>query len=114
MKVKVSEATKEQLNWMVALCQGLVEPFSKQIEADHWDPTTDWAQGGPILDKEDIIFSYAPGHDVPDHENFGLYYATKIHNGMGAAKGPTRLIAAMRCLVVATLGREVEVPEELK
>lgn len=32
----------------------------------------------------------------------------------GIQKGPTPLIAAMRCYVASRLGDEVEIPEELK
>lgn len=85
MRIKVSEATNTQLNWMVAKadgCEWLYEDL-KAPPPPGADYTTDWAQGGPIIDAD-------------------------------CMSGPTPLIAAMRCFVSSKLGDEVEIPEELK
>lgn len=67
-------------------------------------PSTDWAQGGPIIEREHI----------------GTYHFVLPEDGWAASVfddpiyvGPTPLIAAMRCYVASKLGDEVEVPEEL-
>lgn len=99
MKVKTSETTPVQINYLVGACEGL-----------HWEegdifagaygpgfaPATDWMDAGPIIEREGI----------------GVF---PTHNGWAAGmqSGPTPLIAAMRCYVVSKLGEEVEVPEEL-
>ena len=73
-----------------------------------WHPSTNWAQGGPIIEREEIAL--APGYN---------WEATKEIEYRGEADycvqhGPTPLVAAMRCIVASNLGDEVEIPEELK
>ena len=58
----------------------------------------DWAQGGPIIERELIAIH-------------GDWKATL---GEGTYEGPTPLIAAMRCYVASKLGAEVDVPELLQ
>lgn len=111
MKVKTSELTGAALDWAVAKCGGWIKGdithpkfcrlWRDQIRTPAAYPSTDWAQGGPIIEKhitklEDLGDSWgAEGVGVPEHF------------------GPTPLIAAMRCYVASKLGDEVEVPEEL-
>ena len=63
--------------------------------------STDWAQGGPIIEREKIECL----HDG------GQWYVDAPH---GWYEGPTLLITAMRCYVASVLGDEVEVPNELE
>lgn len=66
-------------------------------------PSTDWAQGGPIIDREKLALSQWPGSPyahVPNKSQHGQY-------------GATPLIAAMRCYVASKLGDDVPVPAEL-
>jgi len=69
--------------------------------------STDWSQGGPIIEREDISFQL---------ECKGMYFGYKwngvVHKQL--SDGPTPLIAAMRCYVASKLGDKVEIPEELK
>lgn len=102
MKVKTDELTGYALNWVV-----------NQIEECCDDPrtplfSTNWSQGGPIIERECIEISciHTTGW-TPDTW-------TARHPQRFRAKGPTPLIAAMRCFVASRLGDEVEVPEELK
>jgi len=72
-----------------------------------WGPyplpySTDWSQGGPIIEREKIATDY--DHDVWNAAKYGLSWYVG---------GPTPLIAAMRCYVASKLGDEVDVPEEL-
>jgi hypothetical protein len=98
MKIKVSEATNLQLDWAV-----------KEIEDGRTDgiknysPSTSWAQGGPIIERERINISDDGGDGWKADDSIG-------HWGYG----PTPLLAAMRCYVASKLGEEVEIPEELK
>lgn len=105
--MKTSELTGAALNWVVEMveCDGAIysgrgaRPFS-----------TDWAQGGSIIEREKIGF-WAYELDEEGNENPGWY----AENFEGYCQtGPTPLIAAMRCLVASRLGDEVEIPEELK
>jgi hypothetical protein len=65
--------------------------------------STDWAQGGPIIEREMLCVN-------PDHPR-GWMAITNSAELMQF--GPTPLIAAMRCYVSSKLGDEVEIPEEL-
>ena len=77
-------------------------------------PSTDWAHGGPIIEREKIIL-LPPYH----YESFnitwraGLDYDYEWCMG-GEYQGPTALIAAMRCYVASKMGAEVEIPQEFK
>ena len=85
-----------------------------------YDYSTDWSQGGPIIEREEIGLDpvycngefdswRAAGHDLQYDEN-GEYIDGSDH----MMYGPTPLIAAMRCYCASKLGDEVEIPEELK
>lgn len=118
MKVKVSEATNIQLDWLVWNCVGGASAYPKTAEgsaflklwkgnsAKYIHPTTDWAQGGPVIERGKISIKA----QQPDW----TAYIT-ICDGLTdrVLRGPTPLIAAMRCYVASRLGEEVEIPEEL-
>ena len=123
MKIKTSELTGPALDWMAAkadenlypkgdvrLLDGKVftiEPGNYE-QSDRWQrysPSTDWAQAGPILDRERIT--------IRQWTNMPSIHAYMPHDGAPWGAGPTPLIAAMRCYVASKLGREVEVPDEL-
>ncbi len=60
-----------------------------------WAPSTDWAQGGPIIERESIQLR------IDDHGNdFAVQWVKSIGYGP-RVDGPTPLIAAMRCLVAS-------------
>jgi hypothetical protein len=103
--MKTSELTGKALNWAVhqARFEGAChdEPFPSY--------STDWAQGGPIIEREGIgIVQQGDAADwvasVYNHNQDDWHLHTA---------GPTPLIAAMRCYVASKLGDEVEVPDEL-
>jgi hypothetical protein len=119
MKVKTNELSGAALDWAVAKCEGCRVEFNHQyteetkfdgwwqLGPNHWQPlnkySTDWAQGGPIIEREKTAIK---------ENGYGHWFAK-----VGAGKwmrGPTPLIAAMRCYVASKLGDEVEIPEELK
>jgi hypothetical protein len=118
--MKTSELTGDALDWAVAKCQPddtvtiFFDEDGEKLCHDEWDvpefnPSTDWSQGGPIIERECIEVGRQGGEwiaciDVPengDWEAAGQY-------------GPTLLIAAMRCYVQSKLGDDVERPGELK
>ena len=97
--IKVSEATQLQLDWLVARIEGDELPKAGGQGLDY---SSDWACGGPILEREGI----------------SIYRMTSdwsaAYNPSGAAQdGPTPLIAAMRCFCCSKLGDVVDIPEEL-
>ena len=115
MKLKTSELTGPALNWVVAECVnegGDPEDmfYMTDILSGYFSPSTDWAQGGPIIERERITLMYCEGEFIagtnPEcFENKVFMYHKQY--------GPTHLIAACRCYVASKLGDEVEVPDEL-
>jgi hypothetical protein len=103
--VKTSELTGAALDWAVHValrgsCEGHAE----------YEYSTDWAQGGPIVEREGInLDNYAKNPQwsawIP---------APERESGEAQAFGPTPLIAAMRCYVESILGDDVDLPEELE
>ena len=103
MKIKTTELQREALDRMVAKCE--VGDAINEIDDPHFY-STDWAQGGPIIERENILIDLCyEGED---------WIATRTDGpAVSEARGPTMLIAAMRCYVASQLGDEVEVPDEL-
>ena len=126
--MRTSELTGAALDWAVAKCEGkeaarvqglggAVRLF-KTVGYDPtpWQPSTDWAQGGPIIEREEI--NLLKRDDNPWHGyayRFGKHKKMRGQRGceIFRATGPTPLIAAMRCYVASKLGDEVEIPTEL-
>ena len=98
MKVKVSELQGAALDWAVAECEQFVE--------DEFEPSENWADGGPIIEREQLNLSCLGNNKWEVWPNYGM-------NDTTYCKGPTPLIAAMRCYVASKLGDEVEVPDDL-
>jgi hypothetical protein len=118
--MKTSELTGVALDWAVAKCETYPMgiwydeeelPMIRDDEVPEWKPSTNWAQGGPIIEREFIQL----GGGITNNEP--RWFAIRVKDDKsGACKGhgPTPLIAAMRCYVASKLGDEVEIPEELK
>lgn len=51
MKLKTSELTGAALDWAVAKCEGAVGMNDRLA---WYTPSTNWAQGGPIIEREKI------------------------------------------------------------
>ena len=71
--------------------------------------STDWSQGGPIIERELINLNNPFGQNHDNEE----WVATWKFGGFEEYLGPTPLIAAMRCYCCAKLGEFVDIPEEL-
>ena len=137
MKVKVSEATEVQLDWMVAKAEGFTSSQSRD-ETEAWlehadgrigysgkfNYSTDWSQGGPIIEREGILLRplRRGGHTLDgqwlamfDGENTGtmVQWVKRTDWIRHYWSGPTPLIAAMRAFVASRLGDTPEVPDEL-
>jgi len=107
-KVETSELTGAALNWAVARALGkrpsvFIFQQTGKLAPEH-NYSTNWAQGGPIIEREKQVIAYEYGPEV-----WHAYLQVKG----GTYYGPTPLIAAMRCYVASKLGEEVDVPEEL-
>ena len=97
--MKTSELRGSALDWAVALCE--CGDAWRHEDVDPHFYSTDWSQGGPIIEREGI-----------DTYQSGVWVAEI--DGKHTTEGPTPLIAAMRCYVASKLGDEVEVPAELE
>jgi hypothetical protein len=108
--MKTSELIGPALDWAVAKCEKTPVSDSDLVKLirtmDCYKASTNWSQGGPIIEREEIeIGRY---YNLPD----GQWYA-EARDGT-YRRGPTPLIAAMRCYVASKLGDEIEIPEELQ
>ena len=101
MKIKVSNASNIQLDWLVAL----IDP--EQMGS----ASLDWSQGGPILTEARISRTI-------DHSGLWVAYWTDGYGEGDDAKkwmqcDRSELVAGLRCFVASKLGGEVDVPEGL-
>jgi hypothetical protein len=123
--MKTSELTGAALDWAVALIehpewkeQGFLEVFPHDLSfedgASHitYTPSTDWSQGGPIIEREGISICNLEANSSGVEgwtASMGELWSPQ-DDGLVSA---TPLIAAMRAFVASKLGDEVEIPEEL-
>jgi len=102
VKVKTSELSGVQLDWTVAVAEGL--PFKGMVVDEELNPLryhNDWKSAGPIIEREGIALGQtADGWEATCDGDIYVY-------------GKTPLVAAMRCYVACKLGEEVEVPDGL-
>lgn len=119
MKVKVNEAERETLDYMVAMAEGLglglteedrfVEIFLHQNRRGHgYCYSRDWSQGGPIIEREGIGLNKRNEHYLNE-----VFWQASYWKKIEMYAGPTPLIAAMRCYVASKLGDVVDVPNEI-
>ena len=113
--MKTSELQGAALDWAVAKCEGFCKgDFAWYYDRRHtFKYSTDWAQGGPIIEREKIGVWWATHYVDDDGQEYGNHWYAETSEGL-VGYGPTPLIAAMRCYVASKLGNEVEIPEELK
>lgn len=81
-------------------------------EPQCYSPFMDWAQGGPIIERENISISFDFSREYPEG-GWSAEFIDEEECEMHQGYGPTPLIAAMRCYVASKLGDEVEIPKEL-
>lgn len=98
--MRTSDLEGAALDWAVS--KAIQPGYENWRTAEHirqgFTPSTDWAQGGPIIEREGIALLPPGIAEMPGFEG----------------RGETLLIAAMRCYVASKLGDEVDLPEELK
>ncbi len=115
MKIKTCNLTGPAFDWAVAKCEGntFAGDYPHLLSSGFRPPrySTDWAQGGPIIERESVCLACRP------KDARGLWCAVlgpgRFLSPDFEGFGPTPLIAAMRCYVASKLGDEVEIPEEL-
>ena len=123
MKIKTYELLGPSLDYVVAKIEEHQWRYPWMLEKDgyaawvsaesgwgnpHPGYSTDWAAGGPIIEREQIGFALP----VPEESYWVAFWRltpTRFRQGTGT----TPLSAAMRCYVAFKLGDEVEVPDAL-
>lgn len=128
IEVKNAELVGPALNWAVAKAEGLdFEPcfyrhgkkwlihvvrdgYNPERKVYEFSPSTDWSQGGPLVDKYSIEL-WPTRHGG----NRAELWIDKVDGGAdrGVAVGETCLIAICRAIIMAKLGPVVEVPAQL-
>lgn len=126
VKVDAHELTESALDWAVAKAVGEKVAVMPGIEWKsylvwtagdflRWKPSTNWEQGGPLIEKHNIQTSYN-GNGFSKSPT-GKYWCAYVCRPSGAEKsssgGSSALIAACRALVISALGETVSVPKEL-
>lgn len=109
MKVKVCEAKRGTLDYLVTRAEGLggdarfIEIFLHQNRTGQgYCYSRSWLQGGPIIERERIEVRPYDGEKWIATDNLTNHTI-----------GPKPLVAAMRCYVISKLGNEVDIPELL-
>jgi hypothetical protein len=116
MKIKTVNLTDAALDWAVCEATGLFKAYPQfrsgkgflkvygVARNKHLHPSTDWSQGGPIIEREkirlDTTWNFEDGN-----------WSARIDSVGGWWQGDTPLVAAMRCYVVSKLGDEIEIPD---
>lgn len=111
--METSELTGEKLDYWIAKTVGVNVYFDAEIKGklylteggDSYSPSTNWAQGGPLIEKYNI--------KIDNHVSDGWVMPTQWRAKMiqmPLKVGETPLLAAMRCLVAGAYGDEV--PDE--
>jgi hypothetical protein len=126
--MKTSELTGAALDWAVAKCLVADGFGGKEVRLMKYGPlfgkgylwptlgftrvraSTDWSQGGPIIER-----LYGEGLELvkTDWPETANKFRASLDSPNKFLFGPTPLIAAMRCYVASKLGDEVAVPEAL-
>lgn len=107
VEVKTAEMISPALDWAVALADKnpahISEYTGKVVHgmAVIFAPSTNWDQGGPLIDKYVTTISQR------------FKDSWMVHSGGIVCFGSTPLIAACRAIVHAKLGETVLVPKEL-
>jgi hypothetical protein len=125
--MKTSELTGAALDWAVSKCgfdDEIQPPCRVMVDSiaygpngrapqyvytkstgERFTPSTDWAQGGPIIEREKITTTPVNGWQASLTRG-GIFYTS-------GPVSPTPLVAACRCYVASKLGDTVDVPPEL-
>ena len=125
--IKTSELTGVALDWAVSIAEGhhydIVDgqvvtgrevpitsgEFAGCMCDEVYSPSTDWAQGGPIIEREGITVS-------KEDSSWSAYFRDNLFEEDGSefwSVGQTPPIAAMRCYVASKLGDSMSIPVEL-
>lgn len=110
---KVADLIGAELDAAVARAarQGLTfelrgEPLMCFVDGAVFAPSTEWAHGGPIIERAAI--ELVPGETSDDEPAPGVWWAIIRRPRPADTQGKTALVAAMRAYVEAVLGTVVD------
>lgn len=111
--MKTSELTGAALDWAVTRANYEINHETVwEQDRDTCQYSTDWAQAGPIIERERI--------QLRDHKDIDGHWTAMTHvidGGMVLRSifedGPAPLVAAMRAYVASKMGDTVDVPDDL-
>ena len=98
--MKVRALTGATLDYWVAKAEG-IDPSLPHMNG----PSTNWAQGGPIIERERIDIEHCAD------DSCLAIHSGNFDRGDFGFEGPTPLVAAMRAYVASKFG--LEVPDEV-
>lgn len=102
--MKVSELSGVALDYWVARCEGMSHEAAAFAVPAH-DYSTEWAYGGPIIERERIALMPAAG-------DAGAWLGQLQYRTSLGQFGATPLIAAMRAYIEAKFGGEAPETEK--
>lgn len=111
--MRTSELIGPALDWAVAKCEDAdpkwagfsIHKGQVWSNARIYSPSTNWVQGGPIIERERIELVCATSPRV--WSAFITHYAQNRPHWTTQGNDPAPLIAAMRCYVAFKLGNEI-------
>lgn len=115
IKINTADMSGAALDWAVAVACGykikvrhseIFLPNSNGAFVREFSPSTDWGQGGPLLQSYGVWLS-----DDACPDEGGPWVASL--QGVGLQIGETPLVTAARAIVYGVLGDTVDVPAEL-
>ena len=121
-EVKVGEVSGAALDYLVLTCGELdadsnitTKQFISMQSQGYFLYSTDWEQGGPIIERENLCVGRKQQADTNYCEvnDPAVDCWARTTAGGYLSYGPTPLIAVMRCYVASKLGEVVKVPQEL-
>lgn len=120
--VRTAELIGAALDWAVAkACNAFValelggrlmdmSDISQFGARPTYSPSTDWSQGGPLIEK----FKITVGSDWDGERLVSVWaYCGPAFEGWPVVTAQEYLVAACRAIVAANLGDEVQIPAEL-
>ena len=135
VKIKTVDLVGLALDWAVAKCEDKLwlayenalfnetvlparpsEYLRDNFFGPEFSPSTNWAQGGPIIEREITkLFKNVGGTHTAQirHEETHSLISRNVLAGWTNASGPTPLIAAMRCYVASKLGDAIDILDDL-
>lgn len=126
VEVNVRDLVGPALDWAVGLCMGWeyrkcrnlacmgwYDGKQENFQCISWRPSTDWTQGGELLEKYCSSFGLVQDSSRNNWRAFAYKTDAQDVEFKRLAGGPTILVAACRAIVLVSLGDTVKVPAEL-